>query len=393
MKKLKIQGFLASLLAAAVLTCPASAMSFPDVDSNSDYSAAVEYVSKLGIMVGDTQGNFNPDKIVNRAEMAAIVCRVLGQTENLPATNAFTDVPAAHWANAYIGKSSELKIVNGYGNGKFGLSDPVTYEQAVTMIVRAIGESDKANSYGGYPNGFLLAAQENGLLKGIPAVLGQGLSRGSVAVLLYNYYTTRNNASAPDGGHVHQYTEKTVTGLGHNLETKMVTTVVLGTEKYWLIECHGCLAHFYTTDDLNWHQDPNNPDALVRCWDKGSDMYLRERNITEERTATETKWVEDPPAVFFVCEICGHEDHIHYYVYTLIDNHPEQVEVGTESYGWYTCTACGFGSESQSVVFAHQNETGHPPSTGSEPRYRPVYEKQWVLNTTRVCSICGQQEP
>ena len=263
MKKLKIQGFLASLLAAAVLTCPASAMSFPDVDSNSDYSAAVEYVSKLGIMVGDTQGNFNPDKIVNRAEMAAIVCRVLGQTENLPATNAFTDVPAAHWANAYIGKSSELKIVNGYGNGKFGLSDPVTYEQAVTMIVRAIGESDKANSYGGYPNGFLLAAQENGLLKGIPAVLGQGLSRGSVAVLLYNYYTTRNNASAPDGGHVHQYTEKTVTGLGHNLETKMVTTVVLGTEKYWLIECHGCLAHFYTTDDLNWHQDPNNPDALV----------------------------------------------------------------------------------------------------------------------------------
>ena len=77
--KIKIQSILASLLAVSLLTCSASAMTFPDVSKDSDYSTAVEYVSDLKIMVGDTQGNFNPNKIVTRAEMATIVCRVLGQ--------------------------------------------------------------------------------------------------------------------------------------------------------------------------------------------------------------------------------------------------------------------------------------------------------------------------
>ena len=133
--KIKIQSILASLLAVSLLTCSASAMTFPDVDSNSPYATAIEYVSTIGIMVGDNQGNFNPNGVVNRAEMATIVCRVLNQTENLSKTNTFTDVPTTHWANAYVGKASELGIVNGYGGGKFGPGDPVTYEQAITMIV------------------------------------------------------------------------------------------------------------------------------------------------------------------------------------------------------------------------------------------------------------------
>ena len=98
-------------------------------------------------MVGDDLGNFNPDKPVTRAEMAIIVCRVLERTldedayapvylvsENLP------DVPEIHWANGYINKVSFLEIAVGYDNGNFGPGDNVTYEQAVTMLVRALGE-------------------------------------------------------------------------------------------------------------------------------------------------------------------------------------------------------------------------------------------------------------
>ena len=143
----KLQSIVAGLLSVCLLTCSASALSFPDVDSNSSYAAAIEYVSSIGIMVGDSNGNFNPNGIVNRAEMATIVCRVLKQTENLSKTNTFTDVPTTHWANAYVGKASELGIVGGYGNGKFGPGDQVTFEQAVTMVIRAIGENDKARSF------------------------------------------------------------------------------------------------------------------------------------------------------------------------------------------------------------------------------------------------------
>ena len=104
----KIQSIVAGLLAVALLTCSASALEFPDVSKDSDYSTAVEYVSDLKIMVGDTQGNFNPNKIVTRAEMATIICRMLGQTENLQNSTIFTDVPLTHWANSNIAKAAEL---------------------------------------------------------------------------------------------------------------------------------------------------------------------------------------------------------------------------------------------------------------------------------------------
>lgn len=62
-----------------------------------------------------------------------------------------------------VGKAVELGVVNGYGNGKFGPSDEVTYEQAVTMIVRTLDYENEA------------IAQN----KGTP------LDRGSVAIIIY----------------------------------------------------------------------------------------------------------------------------------------------------------------------------------------------------------------
>lgn len=289
--KFKIQGILASLLAVSLLACPAFAKSFPDVSKDSAYSTAVAYVSELGVMVGDNQGNFNPDKIVNRAEMAAIVCRVLGQTENLSKTTVFTDVPTTHWANANIGKASELKIVNGYGGGKFGPGDPVTYEQAITMIVRAIGEGDKAASYGGYPNGFLQVAQEKNLLNGIQATQGQGLSRGAVAVLLYNYYTTQNNPGTSSDGHTHNWATRHVDEVGHmasnGTHTVLVTTCDCGM--------------VFSSDDpdcrrkYNEHHDPMGPN-----WAHSSTQY------TIEVPNGDSKWVVDIPAHDETyCTICG----------------------------------------------------------------------------------------
>ena len=184
---------------------------------------------------------------------------------------------------ACVGKASELGIVGGYGDGIFGPSDPVTYEQAVTMIVRAIGEGDKASSYGGYPDGFLLVAQEHGLLEGIQAARGQGLSRSSVAVLLYNYYT-----AAPGDSHVHSWATRHIDEVGHYEKT--------GTQKYAVIYC-GCGAVF-TGDDPNmgekWREHRNLVDG---CRYSHRDGYL-EHDTNE--------YVVDTPAHDETyCTICG----------------------------------------------------------------------------------------
>ena len=148
-----VQTFAIPVLLAALLTVHASALTFGDVGGDAWYASAVSDVSDIGIMVGDDLGNFNPDKPVTRAEMAIIVCRVLERTLDEDAyapvylvSENFPDVPESHWANGYINKVSFLEIAVGYDNGNFGPGDNVTYEQAVTMLVRALGGGDDAAS-------------------------------------------------------------------------------------------------------------------------------------------------------------------------------------------------------------------------------------------------------
>lgn len=185
--RLKVRYLLAMVLMGAILIHPAMAASpFPDVDENADYAEAVEYLKDVGIMRGDDKGNFNPNQTVTRAEMATIICNMLGETENLKISDIFSDVPATHWANKYITKAAELGFVSGYGSGKFGPNDPVTYEQAVTMVVRAMNMGELAVAAGGYPDGYVATADEQGFLQGVQAAVGEGLDRAVVAQILYN---------------------------------------------------------------------------------------------------------------------------------------------------------------------------------------------------------------
>ena len=79
-----------------------------------------------------------------------------------------------------------MGIVNGYGNGKFGPSDPVTYEQVLTMIVRATGLESFAIESGGYPDGYIAVADDCGYTSRVSADKGELLPRWKIAQILYN---------------------------------------------------------------------------------------------------------------------------------------------------------------------------------------------------------------
>ena len=53
-----------------------SAASYADVDS-ADNVEAIEVMQAVSVMVGDENGNFNPDKNVTRAEMAVVMANLL----------------------------------------------------------------------------------------------------------------------------------------------------------------------------------------------------------------------------------------------------------------------------------------------------------------------------
>lgn len=164
----------------------------PDLEGTK-YEEAAELLGALGIMVGDAEdGNFRPDDSILRSEMAKVAVYAVGLEDvaksSMQATR-FPDVVSDHWANGPINVADQQGMVIGDDTGAFRPDDNVLFEEAVTMIVRALGYEPAAKANGGYPTGYMVVASSNQLLKGINAVGTNPATRGDVAQLVFNAMT------------------------------------------------------------------------------------------------------------------------------------------------------------------------------------------------------------
>ena len=176
------------LLAAVMQTAAFAEMGtpYPDVPADAPYGEAVSALYDCGIMEGDSAGNFNPNSTLTRAEAATVICRIMGGTEEAEGMTAdFQDVPANHWAAPYIGFAQQRGVILGYGNGRFGPGDTLSYEQFIKMLVCAYGLEAPAESAGGWPEGYLDAAARVGFTSGMSFDQKGAIPRWAVAQLCY----------------------------------------------------------------------------------------------------------------------------------------------------------------------------------------------------------------
>ncbi len=139
----------------------------------------------LGLMQGYEDGTFGENDALTRAQMAAIVARIL-QVEGLNVgPKGFSDVSEDHWAYGVITTLSGMDILNGMGDGTFMPDKDVNCFEALKMIVTVLGYEQFAKELGGYPSGYAIQAGKMGLLKGVSAEEGT-ITRGDVATILYN---------------------------------------------------------------------------------------------------------------------------------------------------------------------------------------------------------------
>lgn len=188
----------AMLLTASTL---GTAYAFSDVATDSDAYEAVTALSALNIIKGYEDGTFLPDGKITRAEFATIVMRTLGMNVDSKVDTIFNDVKADHWASGAIQEAFGAGIVNGrtleYAadnetiiGGTFDPEAEVTYDEAVKMIVCAMGYDLKAKSMvktgvNPYPTAYNLVANQKGITDGVAKVAG-GASRATVAKLIWN---------------------------------------------------------------------------------------------------------------------------------------------------------------------------------------------------------------
>ncbi|MBU5442516.1 S-layer homology domain-containing protein [Paenibacillus sp. MSJ-34] len=108
---------------------------FRDVQRHWAYEE-IARMFELGLIDGYPDGTFQPDRTMTRAELATIVANMM-KPASTEETAAFQDT-ANHWAKQYIASAKATGIVEGYSDSLFGPDDPVSREQMMVMIVKAL---------------------------------------------------------------------------------------------------------------------------------------------------------------------------------------------------------------------------------------------------------------
>ena len=124
----------------------------------SDYSTvtnkeAVDVLTAIGVIHGNTDGSFGPTGNFTRAQAATMITYMMLGTTVADALSAgatqFNDVPATHWAAKYVQYCANEGIINGYGDGKFGPDDKLTNAQWALMLLGALGYKAQNEQIGG----------------------------------------------------------------------------------------------------------------------------------------------------------------------------------------------------------------------------------------------------
>lgn len=166
------------------------------------YDKAIEFLNNYGIFKGKSADDLGAEDMLERYQMALFVARISTgwvddeKWEDGPENwSEFTDISEGPVANYWgaLSYANSKGIIEGYGNGKFGPTDGITYQNALTMVVRTLGYQGLE-----WPWGYIEKAVSLGLTDGITGVAYQDeLNRGEVAQILYNalFATTKNGTT------------------------------------------------------------------------------------------------------------------------------------------------------------------------------------------------------
>jgi hypothetical protein len=109
---------------------------FADVPDEFWANNSIKYLATAGVMSGYPDGNFKPDRIVTRAELASILVKAKNITASAPYTTGYSDVPRKNWAAPYIASAVESGFLTGRKGDKFEPNRGATRAEAVAALVK-----------------------------------------------------------------------------------------------------------------------------------------------------------------------------------------------------------------------------------------------------------------
>ncbi len=155
---------------------------FRDVAQNYWAYSSINNMRNLGVISGDSNGNFNPGSQVTRAEFATMLVKGLKLPLNQGATQTYTDVLTNNWAYPYI--EAAHNYLTGYQNSNgqsyYSLQSPATREDVIVSLIKALGLENETPDLSALSN-FADANQIPANLRGYMAIaIKHGLVNGSL---------------------------------------------------------------------------------------------------------------------------------------------------------------------------------------------------------------------
>ncbi|MDD4753831.1 MAG: S-layer homology domain-containing protein [Desulfitobacteriaceae bacterium] len=126
---------IALLVPAQALAQEGDQVGFTDTSGHWAAEAISEWAEK-GLVGGYSDGSFQPDAGITRAEFMAIVNRAMGFKETVSVD--FSDVESSDWYFAEIGKAVKAGYITGYQDGTMQPKNQITRQEVATIISRLI---------------------------------------------------------------------------------------------------------------------------------------------------------------------------------------------------------------------------------------------------------------
>lgn len=137
-----IRSKLLLLSACAALLLPAIAFGagiFSDVSDAHPHKGPIESLARSGIVKGNPDGKYYPERSVNRAELLTLLYRATNRTAAAPTGPCYSDVERGSWYEAVVCDATKNAFVQGYSDGRFRPASPVTRTEALKMIHTVFG--------------------------------------------------------------------------------------------------------------------------------------------------------------------------------------------------------------------------------------------------------------
>lgn len=200
---MKFKKWIAAVLVAAVVLTGFFFINTVPSRADVSYTGAAGRLLALGIMNPSEYGSNWPNGNITRGQFAKALALASGledAAKSMTGTTIFSDIEPGSDLSGYVNGLIEKKLMTGMSDGKFHPEVTMSFAQACTIMLRALGYTD-SDLKGSWPKNYVLMAKTLGITGGISLSNMDNLPLWAAAVMfdgLLNTNIKKINPGDPD---------------------------------------------------------------------------------------------------------------------------------------------------------------------------------------------------